>query len=177
MQHRYDAVRVRADDAEAPLRIASAVDEVLAKRTVNPRLRVILNGDALPAKTIAALIAGLRRMRERGGAVEAIPESRAVRDTLLLTRLDSVFAFPIVPEETRPPRPARPLGRTARSAAADVVGLNRNTSQLRAAPMRMQDEHYALQGFPFPTPNANHVESIDVPADFHVDLNQLGHGK
>jgi hypothetical protein len=79
MQQICDKVRLHADDAEAPSRIALAVDEVLAKRGVNPRLRVILDGDALPAKTIAALITGLRRMRGRGGAVEAIPQSRAVR--------------------------------------------------------------------------------------------------
>jgi hypothetical protein len=127
MQHLCDAVRLRADDAEAPLSIASAVDEVLAKRSRNPRLRVILDGDALPTETIAALITGLRRMRERGGAVETIPQSRAVRDTLLLTRLDRVFAFPIVPDETRRHRPGRAPGPTARSAVAGVVASNRNT--------------------------------------------------
>lgn len=84
--------------------IASAVDEALAKRNGKPRLRVILGGDALPTETIAALITGLRRLREQGGAVEAIPLSSAVRDTLLLTRLDHVFAFPIEPNETRRPR-------------------------------------------------------------------------
>jgi hypothetical protein len=128
MQHIYDVVRVRADDAEAPSRIALAVDEVLAKGGVNPRLRVILDGHALPTKTIAALITGLRRMRERGGAVEAIPQSRAVRDTLLLTRLDRVFAFPIVPDETRAPATRLVTGRTARSAAAGDVASNRNTA-------------------------------------------------
>jgi hypothetical protein len=43
--------------------------------------------------------------------------------------------------------------------------------------LRTQDQHYAPQGFPFPTPNVDHVESIDVLADFHVDLNKLVHGK
>jgi hypothetical protein len=41
--------------------------------------------------------------------------------------------------------------------------------------MRLQDQHYAIQGFPFPAPNANHVETIDVLGDFHVDLNRLIH--
>jgi hypothetical protein len=115
---RDDVVRVRADDAEAPSRIASAIDAVLAKRGGNPRLRIILDGDALPTEMIAALITGLRRMRERGGAIEAVPQSRAVRDTLLLTKLDRVLAFPIVPEEMRRPPSARELGRTAKSTAA-----------------------------------------------------------
>jgi hypothetical protein len=95
----YDAVELRADDAEAPRRIASAVDAVLAKCRADPRLRILLDGDALPTETIAALISGLRRMRECAGAIEAVPRSRPVRDALFVTRLDRVLAFPIVPTE------------------------------------------------------------------------------
>ncbi|HYZ16690.1 MAG TPA: hypothetical protein VE591_09825 [Candidatus Acidoferrum sp.] len=104
--------------------IASAVDEVLATPGEGPRLRVILDGDALPTDTIAALITGLRRMRERGGAIEVLPGSTAVRDTLLLTGLDRVFAFPLVPDEPRRRRrPGSGLGRIVKGAAAGFVAV------------------------------------------------------
>jgi hypothetical protein len=123
MQHIHEALRLHADGAEARSKIASAVDEALTKPGEGPRLRVILDGDALPAETIASLITGLRRMRERGGAIEVLPGSSAVRDTLLLTGLDRVFAFPIVPDETRRRGPGRGLGRIAKSAAACFVAV------------------------------------------------------
>lgn len=123
MQDRDDALRLHADDGEARSRIASEIDEILAKPGEDPRLRVILDGDALPIETIAALITGLRRMRERGGAIEVLPGSSALRDTLLLTGLHHVFAFPMVPDETRRRRLVRRLGRMAKSAAAGLIAV------------------------------------------------------
>jgi hypothetical protein len=61
---------------------------------------------------------------------------------------------------------------------ADIIlTVTKKFSDSFSLTLRTQDEHYAPQGFPFPTPNVNHVESIDVLADFHVDLNKLGHRK
>jgi hypothetical protein len=105
MKHTDTTLRFAADTTHVQSRIALAVEEILAKRGERPRLRVILDGDALPAETIAALINGLRRMRERAGAIEVLPGSNAIRDALLLTGLDQVFAFPIVPHEAERRRP------------------------------------------------------------------------
>lgn len=59
---------------------------------------------------------------------------------------------------------------------ADIIlSATKKFSDTVSLTVRTQDEHYAPQGFPFPTPNVNHVESIDVLADFHLDLNKLGH--
>jgi hypothetical protein len=92
-------LRLHADDAEAPSKIADAVYELLARRVEAPRLRVTLDGSHLSNKIIAGLVAGLRRLREEGGAIEVTPASPAVRDALAITGLDRVFAFPIVPQE------------------------------------------------------------------------------
>jgi hypothetical protein len=58
-----------------------------------------------------------------------------------------------------------------------VLSATKKFSNTFSLTLRTQDQHYAPQGYPFPTPNVNHVESIDVLADFHVDLNTFGHGK
>lgn len=59
---------------------------------------------------------------------------------------------------------------------ADVVlSATKKFNDFFSLTLRTQDQHYAPQGFPFPAPNVDHVESIDVLADFHIDLNQLGH--
>src|SRR6202022_702259 len=98
IQH-YDALRLHADDPDARSKVASAVDSLLAKTTESPRLTVALGGDRLPAGTISALVTGLRRLRELGGAIEVVPGTPAVRDALALTGLDHVFAFPPRPDQ------------------------------------------------------------------------------
>lgn len=125
MQHRDDALRFRADDVEAGSSIALEVDEILAKRGEGPRLRIILDGDALWTETIAALITGLRRMRERGGAIEVLPGSSALRDALLLTGLNRVFACPMVPGETSSHRAVRLVGMAKSTAAGFIAALSR----------------------------------------------------
>jgi hypothetical protein len=112
--------RLHADTTDAPERVAGLVDALLAADTDRPRLRLLLDGAALPAETIAGLVTGLRRLREYGGAIEVRPESDAVRDTLALTGLDRVFAFPIDPDEA--PR-RRHFGFNARVAAAAFAGI------------------------------------------------------
>ena len=111
-------LRLHADAADARPRITSAVDELLASQAESPRLRVVLSGERLPADTIAALVTGLRRLRERGGAVEVMPDSVPVRDALTLNGLDRVFAFPLNPEERRPRRTL-----LSRLAAASFAAL------------------------------------------------------
>lgn len=118
--HTHDLLLLHADDRDAASAVTAAVDALLAAVATAPRLRVALDGEGLPAETIAALIAGLRRLRERGGAIEIVPRSRAVRDALALTGLNRVFAFPLVPAEPAPR--ARGLGGLVRNTAAVLAG-------------------------------------------------------
>ncbi len=114
----HDALRLHADDPAARSKVGAAVDALLSHDLENPRLSVALDGDRLPADVVSALIAGLRRVREHGGAIEISPRSAAVRDALAIAGLDRVFAFPIVAPERRP----RP-GVFGRLAAAAVAGI------------------------------------------------------
>ncbi len=118
--HRPNLLHLPAEDQDAAAAVSAAVDDALAATATAPRLRVTLDGERLPAETISALIAGLRRLRERGGALEVVPASRAVGDALALTGLNRVFAFPLVPSDPAPR--ARRLGGLVRSAAAVLAG-------------------------------------------------------
>jgi hypothetical protein len=93
----------------------------------NPRLRVVAGGDTLSAATISVLISALRKLREKGGAIELSGESEAIRATILLYGLDRVFAFPLgdgdAPQSLGVPRKRGPLGRMFRAAAATVAFL------------------------------------------------------
>jgi hypothetical protein len=120
----HNALRLHADDPAARSKVGAAVDALLAQDLASPRLSVVLDGERLPADVVAALVAGLRRVREHGGAIQIAPGSIAVRDALALAGLDRVFAFPIVPPERGPvqPRRRRPGG-LGRLTAAAVAGL------------------------------------------------------
>jgi outer membrane lipoprotein-sorting protein len=118
--HRTNLLHLHADDQDAAAAVSDAVDAALAATPTAPRLHVTMDGERLPAETMAALIAGLRRLRERGGAIEVVPGSRAVRDALALTGLNRVFAFPLVPSDPAPR--ARRLGGLVKNAAAVLVG-------------------------------------------------------
>jgi hypothetical protein len=119
---KHAPLRLHADAEDARPRITTAVDELLATEQESPRLRVVLGGNGLPADTIAALVTGLRRLRERGGAVEVTPDSAPVRDALALNGLDRVFAFPLNPEERRP-RHRSLLSRLAAASFAAVLAF------------------------------------------------------
>ena len=99
--------------------MAAAVDAALASSPRTPRLTVQLFGDALPAPTVAALVAGLRRLREVGGSMVVVPETGAVRDALALHGLDRVFAAPL--EET--PEPRRGRWQAGRACAAVMAAV------------------------------------------------------
>ncbi|HWT07274.1 MAG TPA: STAS domain-containing protein [Xanthomonadales bacterium] len=109
-------LRLHAGDGAARSKIAAAVDALLERDLASPRLSVVLDGERLPADVVAALIAGLRRVREHGGAIEIVPGSDAVRDALALAGLNRVFAFPLVPAEH-----AHRTGLLARLAAASFA--------------------------------------------------------
>ncbi|MEA2718478.1 MAG: hypothetical protein QOJ39_342 [Candidatus Eremiobacteraeota bacterium] len=121
MEHiqQHDALRLHADSPDARPRITAAVDALLASEKPAPRLRVALDGNRLPADTIAALVSGLRRVREVGGAIEVTSESTGVRDAMALNGLDRVFAFPLVPPEPRVHRSSL----LTRLTAASVVAI------------------------------------------------------
>jgi hypothetical protein len=118
---KHAPLRLHADAEDARPRITTAVDALLETEQESPRLRVVLGGAALPDDTVAALVTGLRRLRERGGAVEVTPDSVAVRDALALNGLDRVFAFPLNPEERRPRRSL--LSRLAAASFAAVLAF------------------------------------------------------
>jgi hypothetical protein len=113
---KHDVLRLNADDPAARTELVAAVDTLLASEKPSPRLSVALSGNGLPSETVAALVTALRRLRERGGAVQVAPGTTAVRDALALTGLDRVFAFPLVPHEA----PRRP-GMLRRLAAASFA--------------------------------------------------------
>jgi hypothetical protein len=124
MEHiqQHDALRLHADSPDARPRITAAVDALLASEAVSPRLRVVLDGARLPADTIAALVSGLRRVREVGGAIEVTPDSDGVRNAMALNGLDRVFAFPLVADEPRVHRSSL-LTRLAAASFAAVLAF------------------------------------------------------
>ena len=103
------ALTLSADDPAACQLVTAAVT---ALGTVDrARLTISLSGEQLSQDLVATLVAGLRRLRDRGGAIKVEPASPAIRDALSLYGLDRVFAFPI--EEPNPPRPSGPRPRSA----------------------------------------------------------------
>jgi len=114
----HAALHLHADDDDARSKVAAAVDAVLNEGSDPPRLSIVLAGDHLPDDTISALVTGLRRLRERGGAIEIAPASDAIRDGLSVLGLGNVFAFPLVPAEA-----PRRHGLLARMTAASFAAL------------------------------------------------------
>lgn len=106
------------DDDGARAALDDAATAVLARHREAPRLIVELTGDVLPAALVAALVATLRRLRERGGALAVETQSTALRDALALHGLDRVFALPLDPDAIRPRRRFGLLRRTAVAALA-----------------------------------------------------------
>jgi hypothetical protein len=115
-QMTHDALRLHADDGDARTALQRAVDALLAAGRPSPRLEVVLDGEHLAEPIIHALVTNLRRLRERGGAIRAIPATAAIRDALAVTGLDRVFAFPLVPDEQ--PRRRRGLRRLVRALSS-----------------------------------------------------------
>jgi hypothetical protein len=120
--HLSSPLRLHADDPDAPSKVAAAVDALLA-RLEAPRLQVVLHGERLADETIAGLVAGLRRLREKGGAIQVTPASVPVRDALAVAGLDRVFAFPIVPQQPPRRRWDRVLARLTAASFAAVLSL------------------------------------------------------
>jgi hypothetical protein len=115
-------LRLTDDEDAARSAIAAAADSLVRTKVENPRLRVVATGETLSASTIAALISALRRLRERGGAIELTGETESARATILLNGLERVFAFPLVPEEESPRAHRRGrMGGIFRGAAAAVA--------------------------------------------------------
>lgn len=112
-------LRLHAADADARSKVEAAVADVLAVDWALPRLRVVLEGQPLASETIVALVAGLRRLREHGGAMEVVPVSPLVRDAFAVAGLDRVFAFPIDAERNE--RPRRSTGFLRRLTAASFA--------------------------------------------------------
>lgn len=117
----HATLHLNADDPDAPARIEGAVDAVLVRGVTPPRLSIALGGERLPDEAIAALVTGLRRLREQGGAIAVAPASDPVRDAFAVLGLGNVFAFPLVPSET--PRRSNLLGRMAAASFAAVLVL------------------------------------------------------
>ena len=116
-------LRLYTEDSEARSQVTAAVDALLEAEAPRPRLLVTLNGEGLSDDTIAGLVTGLRRLRERGGAIEVQTASVAVRHRLALTGLDRVFSFPLVPAERDAGIRRGPLGRMLAASFAAIIAL------------------------------------------------------
>ena len=107
--------------------IASAVDALLARydrRDPAPTLNV--RPDALvklEARTIGALIAALRKLREVGGRLEIATGRADVRETLRITGLDHVFAIDTLSGDDSKPKRRGAGGSLKAAAIAAVIGL------------------------------------------------------
>jgi hypothetical protein len=109
-----------ADDRDARAKIAAAVSALLERHREAPRLTVKLSGEALPPELVAALVTGLRRLRDVGGALAVEALTPALHDALALHGLDRVFALPLDPDAA--PR-ARRRGWFPRAAVAALALL------------------------------------------------------
>ncbi len=89
-------LRFTEDSIETQSAIAAATKSLLRPQRANSQLRIVLAGDSLAAKTIAALISALRELREVGGAIELRAENKAVRQIILRHGLEGIFEFPTV---------------------------------------------------------------------------------
>jgi hypothetical protein len=122
-------LRLGIDDEEARRAIASAAERVLLRTPEAPRLRVVLTGPTLSAPVMAALIAALRRVRERGGAIVVVAEDERAQAALVTSGLDRVFALPLGEADSEPERAAF-SGMPSRS---HVKSFLRSTAALLAA--------------------------------------------
>jgi hypothetical protein len=109
------------DDENARGHFEAAVDAVLTGHVPAPQMIVALEGDALPAALIGTLVAGLRRLREVGGAIAVEPRTPELRDALAIYGLDRVFALPLDPEKTPRSRRLHWVPRVAAAALAVLV--------------------------------------------------------
>jgi len=121
------------DDENARARFDAAVDTLLAAKVPTPRLIVSLAGEELPQTLVAALVAGLRRLREVGGAIAVEALTPALRDALALYGLDRVFALPLDPEAPQRTRRSRWVPRIAAAAMAALVSTG--GAPVRAKPI------------------------------------------
>ena len=108
-------------DQNARARFDGAIDALLAAKAPAPQLIVALDGDALPPEVISTFVAGLRRLREVGGAIAVEALTPALRDALALYGLDRVFALPLDPESVPRGRSRRWVPRVAAAALAALV--------------------------------------------------------
>lgn len=58
--------------------------------------------------------------------------------------------------------------------SAILLAVTKKFNNFFSLTIRDQNQHFAPQGAPYAFPNVNHVESVDVLADFHIDTNKLG---
>ena len=108
------------------MQIASAVDALLAHHdTTDHGPTLSVRPDALvklEARTIGALIAALRRLREVGGRLEIATGRTDVRETLRITGLDHVFSIDALTEEPKAKRRGG-VGSLKAVAIAALIGV------------------------------------------------------
>jgi hypothetical protein len=132
-------ISLTAEDPAARAAVAGAVAELLERRSGTPRLTIRLSGQTLPADFVAALVAGLRRMREVGGAIAVEPLTTPLGDAMALYGLDRVFALPLDPDAEPRTRRRRWFPR----AAVAVLALLATIAGARPVPVSA-DERAAL---------------------------------
>jgi anti-anti-sigma regulatory factor len=118
-------LRLGNDIDEARAAITSTIEALLAGRRHAPRVQITLTAKTLPAGIISLLIAGLRQLREHGGAIELIAEHENVREAIETTGLDRVFSVPheAAAETPKPKSAGRRAQGIVRVAAAAVAML------------------------------------------------------
>lgn len=118
----HSTLALNVHDSNARALVDEAIDAAMAVDENAPRVAITLEGEQLPATTVSAMISGLRRIREHGGAIRVDAASPALRDALALTGLDRVFAYPLEPGDVPAVRRSRssrpPIARVAVAAFA-----------------------------------------------------------
>ena len=104
IEQQRDILWLSVTDDRVRESVRAAVDAALSSGRTAPQVTVLVSGASLPAPVVAALVAGLRRLREVGGAMIVVPQTPAVRDGLMLHGLDRVFALPIGNDVDAPSR-------------------------------------------------------------------------
>ncbi len=190
-------LRLSVADSHPRELVAAAVDATLAAATTAPRLTVRLAGDVLPAPVVAALVAGLRRLREVGGSMVVEPETGAMRDALALHGLDRVFAAPLGETPSRPRRgPWRTVQACVAAASALVLaivawtpaqaqtdGLSNDTALILERVIERNPELSSFQGrmhvdiklrsFPFLHEHLNATTYYKRPSNYEVVFDHL----
>jgi len=173
LEETIPTVRFIEDGEEARRQIMEAAEALVRNGREDPRLRVVAGGEVLSTATISALISALRKLRDRGGAIELTAEAEATRAIIRLNGLERVFAFPLVPDDSirrRPGTPGKRRGldgafRAAAAALAFLVAVPALATSAKADAPDVTDPAVILSRVMERNPNLSSYQSR-----LHVDV-------